>query len=63
MALDELRDFSDVLARHDAARQEIEGALGPELMAEIRAARAALERAVARLDPGANAQPGNAKAD
>ncbi len=50
MALDVLDDLAAVIAQHPDARQELETALGSELLAELLKARATIEHAVVRLD-------------
>lgn len=50
MALDALDDLVGVQERHPEARQELEGTLGPELLAEVLRSRETIARAVARLD-------------
>ena len=50
MALDALDGLAAVLERHPEARQELEATLGPDLLAEVLAARVTIGRAVANWD-------------
>ena len=50
MAADALADLAEVCARYPEARAELVAAIGEDLMREIEAARAAIERAAAQLD-------------